>query len=232
MFTHVGTSKPIDLIERVSVSGVRYYGTPEGKQYPSITSILATQDKPQIKAWIERVGKEESDRIRIASATRGTILHSTIEDYLNNEDEYLVPPFDSITEEMSSLNTNLFNGIQPQLNKINNIHGQELPLWSDVLKYAGTADIIAEYEGALSLIDIKTSLKPKPTFFLDDYWMQTSAYSQMYMEQTGTMVKQSVILMANEESPNEPQVFIKSWDDCKPFLKRLVNIYKESNLYE
>ena len=111
------------------------------------------------------------------------------------------------------------------LGNINNIVGTEIPLYSDVLRIAGTPDCIAEYNGELSVIDFKTSRKPKKEEWIDDYFMQTFAYKLMFEEMTGIAIKQVVILVACIDQ-FEVQVFKKPASDSDKWLTKLVNIMK------
>jgi len=123
------------------------------------------------------------------AAINGTATHSLIESYLNNEqrdEKWLLPKAH-------------FKNIQPLLNKINNIHFTEIALFSDALETAGTCDCIAEYEGILSIIDFKTSRKRKQSTWIQDYFLQGTAYAIMYHEMTGISISQIVILITGED---------------------------------
>ena len=120
-----------------------------------------------------------------------------------------------------------FNRLRFLLGNINNIVGLEIPLFSDLLRVAGTTDCIAEYNGKLSVIDFKTSRKPKKEEWIDDYYMQTFAYKLMFEEMTGIEIQQIVILVACVES-FDVQVFKKPAKDADEWLEKLVKIMKEN----
>ena len=75
------------------------------------------------------------------------------------------------------------------LDRINNIHALERSLYSDYLGLAGRVDCIAEYDGELAVIDFKTSTKIKPEEWIENYFVQETAYACMYFEMTGIPVK-------------------------------------------
>ncbi|SVC32296.1 uncharacterized protein METZ01_LOCUS285150, partial [marine metagenome] len=104
----------------------------------------------------------------------GTAVHQMAEFYLSN---YIIKLKD---EDKKIVDT--FNRLRFLLGNINNIVGNEIALYSDLLRVAGTADCIAEYNGVLSVIDFKTSRKPKKEVWIDDYYMQTFAYKLMFEE--------------------------------------------------
>ena len=147
----------------------------------------------------------------------GTAVHQMAEFYLTN---YIIKLKD---EDKKIVDT--FNRLRFLLGNINNIVGLEIPLFSDLLRVAGTTDCIAEYNGKLSVIDFKTSRRPKKEEWIDDYYMQTFAYKLMFEEMTGIEIQQIVILVACVES-FDVQVFKKSAKDADEWLEKLVKIMK------
>ncbi len=111
----------------------------------------------------------------------------------------------------------LFTQLQRVLDNINNIHAQEAGLYSDKYKVAGRVDCIAEYDGKLSVIDFKTSTKEKKEEWVENYFIQTSAYCEMYEELYGRAIDQIVILIVTEEGST--QTFVKDKKDYLPLLK-------------
>jgi len=218
-FNHRNDIGDFEIPDRVEKDGKRYYLTPDGNHYPSITSILSQQENLGLEAWKERVGEKEAKRISKESARIGTAVHQLAEYYLSNVQVKLDK------EEKKIVDT--FNRLRFLLGNINNIVGLEIPLFSDLLRVAGTCDCIAEYNGKLSIIDFKTSRKPKKEDWIDDYYMQTFAYKLMFEEMTGIEIQQIVILVACVES-FDVQVFKKPAKDADKYLTKLVNIMKEN----
>lgn len=196
-----------NMQDSTSESG-RVYITPEGKKYPSITTVLGAQSKEAILEWRRRVGDEEANRISHHAATRGTALHAVAENYINNEDEYFPP------NTMPHVKA-LFKSIRPILDEnVGKVILQEQPLYSDHLGVAGRVDLIAEYNGRLSVVDFKTSKRRKTRDEIKNYFAQATAYSIMFEERTGIPVPQLVIIMAIDDDPN-PIVFVekrKTWE--------------------
>jgi genome maintenance exonuclease 1 len=208
-FKHIGCDIDYDL-ETVTIDGKRHYKTPEGNFYPSVTTISGQHGKDKILEWRRRVGEEEANRISTKAASRGTRVHKICENYLNNEEDY--------TRKQMPDSVVMFKSIQDLLdNHVNNIHALEVPLYSDHLRVAGRVDCIAEYDGKLSVIDFKTSSKPKEESWIKNYFMQCSAYAVMYEERTRIPVSQLVIMIAVDS--DQPQVFIKKRDEyIKDFI--------------
>jgi genome maintenance exonuclease 1 len=65
--------------------GLRKYLFGEEK-LPSVTSILQAtkteEDKASLELWKERVGHKEANKIKNEASSRGTSMHSYIEDFL------------------------------------------------------------------------------------------------------------------------------------------------------
>ena len=187
-----------DHFPREEINGIRHYVTPNGT-YPSVTTVLSKMlDKSGLDAWRKRVGEEQADNISRLAAARGTNVHNMCENYVRGEDVDLSMPF----------NVTMFNQIKKVLDEhVDDIVGCELTLVSDELKIAGSCDLIALYDGKLSIIDYKTSSKNKMKQWIESYFLQTVLYSYMLWEMTGMMAKQCVIIIAVDEEP-VPQVFI------------------------
>ena len=190
MFKHVDLSLP--KLTRETIDGVRYYSVPDEEELlklVSITSVTSHFNKDIFVNWRKKVGNEEADRITKAATTRGTGMHTLTEHYLSN---------DEVLPEVPPMSDFLFKISKGELNKIDNIYSLEGALYSKQLGIAGTVDCIAEYDGELSIIDFKTSKKPKPKKWIEHYFVQAMAYGCMLYELKNISIKKLVIIMACE----------------------------------
>jgi hypothetical protein len=198
------------------INGKRHYHTPEGKFYPSVTTVLsAMTDKSAIVKWKKRVGVEEANRIKNRSAARGTKLHTLVEKMLLNEtiDFSGVMP----TSRM------LFEQLRPILTeRIGTIYGIELPVYSDRLKTAGRVDLIADFDGIPSLIDIKSSIRSKKREWAKSYFLQETVYSCCLLERFDFKCKRIVTLVAVEEDFS--QVFVEKTAD---YIAEVLAMFRE-----
>ena len=195
---------PTIALERVVIDGKRHYVTPSGGKYKSVTTILGEKtDKSHLVAWKKRVGEAEAQKISTFAANRGTAVHSICENYLMNEETF--PP-----NTMPS-NIDTFKVLRPILDQnIGKIYGIEYFMYSDELKTAGATDVIAEYNGINSIIDFKTSQKLKKEEWIQNYFIQATAYAMMAEERLGEYqfkVPQIVVIIAVDHE--EPQMFVK-----------------------
>ena len=46
LFNHVGIDNPVEM-NTVTIDGKRYYVTPQGNKYPSITTVISNNSKKQ-----------------------------------------------------------------------------------------------------------------------------------------------------------------------------------------
>ena len=71
----------------------------------------------------------------------------------------------------------LFKLLKPYVDQINNIHLLESIMYSNKLTIAGQVDCVAEYNGKLSVIDFKTANKERQESWIDNYFLQCTAYA-------------------------------------------------------
>jgi genome maintenance exonuclease 1 len=218
MFNHVGVE--LQPITATNKDGVRLYETPEGNKYPSITTVLSVRNKKGLVEWRKRVGNEVANHVSRTAAARGTKVHHMCEDYLNNmEFNY---PEKWKKHKKNFLPYCLFSQLKSVLRNIDNIYAQEAGLYSDKYKVAGRVDCIAEYNGVPSIIDFKTSTKERKEEWNENYYIQGSAYAEMFKERTGIEISQVVILVVTEDGT--VQEFIK---DKYEYLNALVETVAE-----
>jgi len=202
------------------VDGFRFYDI-DGKAYPSITTVLGIQKKAQLQEWRDKIGENVANWEMGRAARRGKATHLLIEQYIKG----LTP------SERGVLPLGLFRLIKPYVDQIDNIHCLETIMYSKKLTIAGQVDCIAEYNGKLSVIDFKTANKERQESWIENYFMQTSAYAQMYEELFGKEIEQIVILLASEDGT--VQNFIKEKKDYMEPLKKSINdfykYYEELN---
>jgi genome maintenance exonuclease 1 len=196
------------------IDGFRFYDI-DGKAYPSITTVLGIQKKEQLQDWRNKIGEDVANWEMGRAARRGKATHTLIEQYLKG----LTP------SERGVLPLGLFRLIKPYVDQIDNIHCLETIMYSKKLTIAGQVDCIAEYNGKLSVIDFKTANKERQESWIENYFMQTTAYAQMYEEIFGKKIEQIVILLASEDGST--QSFIKETKDyMTPLMKSIDDFYK------
>lgn len=218
MFTH----KSVELTEMQSVTtdSGRKYQTPEGVNLPSITTVLSILSRDSIAKWRARVGEEEANKISTRASGRGTRVHEIIEKYINNEKDYK----DGYTPDIIQSFLDVKHILD---NRIGTVYAMEAPLYSNHLGVAGRVDCIAEFDGKLSVIDFKTSMKPKKLDWIKNYFMQESAYAIMWEERTGQPITQLVTIISVDN--HEPQVFIEHRDNWVRPLRDTIKQYEEEN---
>ncbi len=216
LFNHIPINfQQAQLIEK---DDAHYYQTPKGDVFPSITTILQKTMSAEKQQGLQNWKEQEiaAEYITQESAMIGTQTHKLIENHLNEIIQ---------TDEVRLLSVAHFNNLIPFLQKINDIHGTELRLYSDVMKLAGTSDCIAKYDGELSIIDYKTKRSNQQEEWMTDHFIQGTAYSEMFKELTGIEVKQVVILVSSEK--NTRMEFVKNIEEYKDLLTQRLNQFYE-----
>ena len=217
-FNHVPVKLP--ELETTTINRKRFYITPQENYYPSITTVLSIRKKEGLIKWRERVGDKVANYVAARAAARGTSIHHMCEDYLNND-------FDEEKHKKKFLAYCLFKQLAKEtLDNVDNIHAQECGLYSDKYKVAGRVDCIAEYNGKLSIIDFKTSTKERSDEWNENYYIQASAYAEMFEERTGKSIDQIVILVVTEDGV--VQEFIKEKHDYLPMLGEVIGEFNGS----
>ena len=78
MFQHADFKLDYDDLTAKSVKNERRYETPDGKSYPSVTTVLSILSEDFIRKWRKRVGEDEANKVSHRASTRGTAVHSII----------------------------------------------------------------------------------------------------------------------------------------------------------
>ena len=165
---------------------------------PSVTTILKkTQPKEKqdsLKKWRERVGEAEAEKIRDNAAAVGTALHKCLEKYILEEGNLKYfddTPVGRQAREMANIiiGRSFFN--------IDEVWGCEVHLAGE--NYAGTTDAVGIFDGEPAIIDFKQTNKPKKEEWIEDYYLQLSAYAMAHNYMFSTNISQGYILMCSRD---------------------------------
>jgi genome maintenance exonuclease 1 len=189
-FTYPKSSRSIE-------NGFRKYLFGEEK-LPSVTSILqatkSEEDKASLENWKERVGQKEANRIKNEASSRGTSMHSYIEDFLRGR---INESFFDNNEQYIRMSKEIIDkGIK---GKLEEIYGMETTLYYPE-KYAGTADLVGIYQGQETIIDFKQANKPKKVDYIQDYFLQLGAYTLAHNVVYNTNITLGVILLCTVDN--------------------------------
>jgi hypothetical protein len=215
MFNHCPPMVLPDLKSETHTDGKRYYTSPSGKRLPSVTTVVGAMKKQSIMEWRNRVGEVEANRISKLATGRGNRVHDLAERYLKNESIEWVREMPDAVQ--------MFRTLIPHMHHINNIYYIEHALWSEQIGLAGRVDLIAEWDGVLSVIDFKTSKRVKSKDDIQDYFWQECAYALMMEELTGIAVNQLVTVMAVQDE--NPLIFIEKTEDHIEGLLGAIKFY-------
>ena len=185
-FIHEKIDMGYETLNREQHKDGRRYVTLDGNAYPSVTTVLSILNEDKIAEWKARVGEEKAKKIGTQAANRGTAVHNIIEKYIHNEDT---------SDFMPHVQQSLQN-LKPLIDKhVTKVFATECPLYSDHLKLAGTCDAIVEWDGVPTIVDWKTSRRPKKKTDIPNYFAQLAAYAVMWEERTGMACNNTRIVM-------------------------------------
>ena len=172
-------------MKKVKVDGSRQYLAPDGSKLPSVTTILdatkSEESKEALANWRKRVGPAKAQEITTEAAGRGTRMHKWIEDFIK-EDKRGEPGGNPYSQQSHLMATQI---IEHGLSKCDEYWGTEVSLYFPEV-YAGTTDLCGIHDGSEAIMDHKQSNKVKKREWIDDYFVQTTAYANAHNEVYGT----------------------------------------------
>jgi genome maintenance exonuclease 1 len=207
-----------DIIQlRQLVADYKEAGNKPLEKYPGVTKVLSgTKDMTGLNAWRDSIGHAEADRIVNESKRIGVSLDKIFNDSLSDTFE------ESLYENDEGFT--LYKQLKPYIARTQPVSVQ-MKVWSDHMKMMGYLDCLGLYDGVLTLIDCKNSKKEKKEEYLEDYFLQCTAYSMMIYEMLGLKAQKIALFIARRDS-SWPQIVIR---DIKPWvpevLKRVKTYY-------
>ena len=164
-----------------------------GNKVPSVTTILAqTKDQSYLDRWKAKVGYEEAERIKNLSSKRGTSMHKFIEKHITGAG------YDDLTEIGQQAKPMAQKIIDIGLTPVSEYYGSEVSLYYPGL-YAGSTDLVCIHNGKETIADFKQANKPKREEWIEDYFLQISAYAMAHDYVHGSNIEQGVIMVCTPD---------------------------------
>lgn len=189
---------PYEEMKREATTEGRKYVTPDGLKLPSVTTVLdATKPLEAKKAlieWRRRVGEQKAKEITTEAAGRGTRMHKWLENYVLNGETGEPGGHPASQQSHKMAHTVIQNG----LSKCDEFWGTEVSLYFPKI-YAGTTDLVGLHDGAEAIMDHKQTNKPKKREWIEDYFLQLTAYANAHNEVYGTKIRKGVIFMCSAD---------------------------------
>ena len=221
-----------ERLKRVEVKGKRRYETPGGPPVASVTTILdATKDKTHLIAWRKRVGEKKAQEIVTEAAGVGTRMHKYLEDYIDTG-EWPLPGSNPYAQQAHKMATKIKTHA---MDDVDEIWGSEVPLFVPQL-YAGTTDLVGVYKGEPAIMDFKQTNKPKKGEWVEDYYLQMTAYALAHNEVHKTTIQRGHIFMCSrgleyqqfDLGPEPDPYFGRTFDDwCQQWWDRVYSYYEK-----
>ena len=181
-------------INRENVDGKRHYVTPSGDRVPSVTTILdrtkPAESREALANWKRAVGEKKAQEITTEAANRGTRMHTYLENFVKGETlkESVTNPYAQQSLLMAK------KVIAEGFPKVSEVWGSEVPLYFPEL-YTDTTDCVGMHDGLEAILDFKQSNKPKKEEWIEDYYLQLTAYALAHNEVHGTNIQKGVVMM-------------------------------------
>jgi hypothetical protein len=177
---------------RFTDHGTRRYDV-AGERLPSVTTILGrTKDQKFLRDWKAKVGEKEAERIKTASAKRGTSMHKYLENYV------LGKGYEDLTELGQETKRMAEKVIEVGLAPVSGYYGSEVTLYYPGL-YAGSTDLVGVHNDKDTIIDFKQSNRPKREEWIGDYKLQAAAYAMAHDQVHGSHIEQCVIMVCTPD---------------------------------
>ncbi len=183
-----------EKLKRVEVGGKRRYAAPGHPPVASVTTILSgTKDMSHLIAWKKRVGEQKAQEIVTEASGVGTRMHKYLEDYVDNgvwTESAGSNPYAQQAYKMACVIRDEAMG------DVDEIWGSEVPLYVPGI-FAGTTDLVGQYKGNPCIMDFKQTNKPKKPEWVEDYYLQLTAYALGHNEVHGTDIREGHIFMCS-----------------------------------
>lgn len=172
----------------------------DGKRIPGTTGIIGKAiNKPYLATWMAKLGLEEANRQRDASAAFGTRVHAAVESINLGTHRFRPDGELAVDDDLRPFADAYLEWFQAEVVEV---IGAETPLYSEGHWYAGTADGILLLRGRNNptLIDLKTSRGDYPH---DEWGLQLAAYQVAALESRGIVTTSRMVLHMPSDRPGK-----------------------------
>ena len=191
-------------------SGARTYTTMDGRTYPSINAALHASMPPERRQKLDEwKARPEAAFVSRQATARGRLCHKYMEAVLLGQKRPVMPLFAKAHVEQM-----LKYALLPD-----KLVALEIPMWSDELQVAGTADCISEERRGITITDWKFLSRPPRKEYLEDYLIQGCAYAAMWNERTGTDEAVECRVCWSSENPAKAGTDAAAVKDMMPALR-------------
>lgn len=194
------------------VTRKRVYQTPDGERLPSVTTILsATKDMTHLNEWKKRIGEEKAKQITTEAAGVGSGLHANLERFILGEQRQ---PGNNPVHVKANAMADVI--IEKALTQVDEIWATEQSLYFPGL-FSGTTDLVCVYQGNPCIADFKQTNRPKKPEWVEDYYLQLTAYLLAHNEVYGTNMREGHVFMVSRgDDSMKPGGEIYQQFDLKP----------------
>ncbi|ACV50055.1 conserved hypothetical protein [Delftia phage PhiW-14] len=199
----------------------RWYTTPTGKKYKSVTTFLGLFEDPHaLDDWRKRVGEAEAERISQEACDRGEMIHAKMEAYVLDKPGWEDMP----VGQWGAMFQQIRRRCEDHLDRV---CYTEHALWSDELEIAGRVDMCGVWKGELAIIDFKNKSRFVKREYIESYFVQTATYALMHKERYGVLPTKLVIIAAVDDGGfYKAMVFEEDTVDFLGRIRHMAAIHK------
>lgn len=157
------------------------------------------------------IAKRRPDQVRDAAANFGTRSHEMIASHLADEDAPIPDDLQPVWESFATWYGT--SGLTIQIT--------ETTVYSEVHKFGGTVDAVAERDGKLVVMDWKTSSGIYPEMAL-----QVGAYTLALEEMTGSVVSEAWVVRFGKKKPEFEALPLRNLQNAKAGFIHALSLYR------
>lgn len=196
------------MITQINTPAGRFYEV-NGDLLPSVTTIIKAtrtpKERDRLRKWQHKMdklhGADTAEQESSSARDRGNTIHKAIAQQLFSPTDEVV-----VADELLPY----WNSVRPIIKAIKNPCAIEHTVYHDTLKYAGTLDLIADWQEKSTIIDWKTSGRIKKLSWMSEAILQVVAYKGAYESMQELPIEQALVVVI---SPKQSQLFTIDQDE-------------------
>lgn len=195
------------------------YKLADGTRVPGATTITGLLNKPFLVKWANNLGLQgiDSSKYTDEAAAIGTLAHAMVQAHVQG----LSMDYSNYSpSQVSQAENALLSYFEWEKQHTIKPIFCEVPYVSESLKYGGTLDCYCELDGKPTLLDYKTGKA-----IYDEYFVQTSAYRNLLLENGYPVEQVRILRIGREESEGFEERYVAATDKYFAIFRNLLEIY-------
>ena len=199
------------------------YFTADGTRVPGVTTIIGVLSKDQLIHWAWKCGMDGKDyrNVRDEKGSIGTLCHHIIEAYLKGEHADYAGFPSAVVDKAENAALAYFEW--EQQHTVEPIIVE--PHLVSELGFGGTPDCLAKVDGAVTLLDFKTSAG-----IYENYYIQLAAYDHLLRDYGYAPEAHTILRIGREEDEGFEVQQVGNLDSYWQIFTHCLGIYQTRRL--